>query len=321
MPSPGRLWWLLRRDLRRGWKGARHAYRTLPRLPREWKWHLREEKPQPVPIHLLTGKDDWQLAAWMLASFFTFSELTWPLVLHDDGTLPPEAMKAFSAMFPHTRFISRSEADDTMEKALKPFPFCYEYRGLHPLALKAFDIPHFAGQGRYLLFDSDVLFFNYPAEIVRWAHGPADDTSCWFNADVADSALVSAQEAKDELGVELWPKVNSGLCLLHRSATDFDFCDKALAQTTILRGHVWRIEQTLIALCASRAGKGGLLPSTYEVSLGKHASPQAIARHYVGAVRDRFYAEGLAKIAPVLLAKDVPEPGKKPLAPEKETVT
>ena len=57
----------------------------------------------------------------------------------------------------------------------------------------------------------------------------------------------------------------------------------------------------MFAVCASRFGKGGVLPGEYEVSLGLHAGEKAVARHYVGAVRDRFYAEGLARLRRVLM--------------------
>jgi hypothetical protein len=83
---------------------------------------------------------------------------------------------------------------------------------------------------------------------------------------------------------------------------DLDLCDRALAETTILRGAIGRVEQTLLALCASRYRKGGHLPPEYEVSQGKHASSDVVARHYIDAVRNRFYSEGLRQVAPVLLA-------------------
>jgi len=57
-------------------------------------------------------------------------------------------------------------------------------------------------------------------------------------------------------------------------------------------------------LCAARHGKGGLLPRKYEVSLGKDAAPDAVSRHYVGAVRDRFYAEGLERLNTVLFPRE-----------------
>lgn len=301
MISPGRLWWILRRDLKRGWEGSRHYYKTLPRIA-EWSWPFWNETPQTIPVHILTGKNDWQLAAWMLASWFTVTEHAWPIVIHDDGTLPEEGRATLLSLFPSLRLITRAAADEAMGAALRPFPFCADYRKAHPLALKVFDIPHFSTSDRFLIFDSDVLFFSHPREILDWASSGADE--CWFNEDVQEGSLITAAEARSELGVKIWPRVNSGLCLLTKNAIDLDLCDRALAQTSIPRGHVWRIEQTLLMLCAARHAKGGLLPRTYEVSLGKTAAPEAISRHYVGAVRDRFFAEGLARLKVLLFPKE-----------------
>jgi hypothetical protein len=299
--SPGRLWWLLRRDLSRGWKASYHYYRTLPRIA-EWSWSGSTAPLPKVPVHVLTGANDWRLAAWMLASWFHFSERAWRIVIHDDGTLPEEGCELLRRLFPEVRFIPRVQADAAMAKVLKSFPFCHEYRQMHPLALKIFDVPHFTEGENFLLLDSDVLFFNYPREIVDWAL--AGTAECWFNEDVEDSTLITAAEVREEFGFRLWQRVNSGLCLVHKPAIDLDFLDTALGQTSILRGKVWRIEQTLFALCASRFGKGGLLPKQYEVSLGKRMNPDAIARHYVGAVRNRFHAEGLQILRDQLLPAD-----------------
>ena len=299
--SPGRLWWLLRRDLKRGWKASYFDYRVRPRIG-EWEWPYWHETPQTVPIHVLTGEKDWELCAWMLASWFHFTEDTWRVCIHDDGTLPSEAQARLLKLFPQARIISRDDADARMDKLLAAFPLCHDYRNRHPLALKIFDIPALSDAKRIIVLDSDVLFFSYPHEIMHWVVN--ESLECWFNADVAEGSLISEKDARDDLAVKLWPKVNSGLCLLVREALDLEFCEKALGETNILQGHIWRVEQTLYALCASRFGRGGLLPPTYEVSLRKNAADTAIARHYVGAVRDRFYAEGIKRLHPVLLAPE-----------------
>ncbi len=301
MISFGRLWWLLRRDLKRGWLASLRDYKTKP-LITKWTWPFWNEKPAPVPIHTLTGKKDWLLCAWMLASWFHYTERTWSVVIHDDGTLGNEEKAALKKMFRTARIISRDEADATMDRVLVPFPFCHDYRNKHPLALKIFDMAHFCEGERMIVLDSDVLFYSYPREIMQWIERKADE--CWFNEDAAESSLLPTDVAWTDLGVALWPRVNSGLCLLVKKAIDLDFCEQALGETSILQGHIWRVEQTLLALCASRHGKGGLLPKTYEVSLAKDASSDAIARHYVGAVRDRFYAEGIERLRRELLAPD-----------------
>jgi len=299
MISPGRLWWLLKRDIKRGWSASYHDYKTRP-LIRKWSWPFWKDAPMSVPVHVLTGEKDWQLCAWMLASFFHHTEHTWNVVIHDDGTLTEEIRRELAALFKNSRIIPRAQADATLDAVLKPLPFAYEYRGMHPLALKIFDMPYYCESTRFIMLDSDVLFFNHPREIMDWVGSGAKQ--CWFNEDIAEGSLVSEKESLEDLGVKLWPRVNSGIGLIHKEAIDFEFCDRVLGETSALKGHLWRVEQTLFALCASRAGQGGLLPKTYEVSLGKIAAEDCVARHYVGAVRDRFYGEGLKSLRPVLFA-------------------
>src|SRR5437016_1168105 len=139
MISPGRLWWQVRRDVKRGWNAAYHDYNTLPRIE-EWLWAYWGEESATVPVHVLTGDKDWLLAAWSLASFFHFTEIGWPIVIHDDGTLPDEARETFVTLFDSCRIIPRAESDADVTRALWPYPFCLDYRNTHPLGLKVFDM-------------------------------------------------------------------------------------------------------------------------------------------------------------------------------------
>ncbi|MEO8353678.1 MAG: hypothetical protein ABI680_18275 [Chthoniobacteraceae bacterium] len=269
----------------------------------DWYWPYWGEAPANVPIHVLTGENDWRMAAWMLASFFRFTESAWPIVFHDDGTLSSDARRSLENLFEHSSTISRAEADAKMNRVLRAYPYCHEYRLGNPLGLRIFDTACFEPAERYLVLDSDVLFFQRPDEIMDWADDPFA-LGCWFNRDAREFSNVSDFEAREELGVSLWPRVDSGIGLIHRPVIDLAFCDRALATTAILRGAEDRIEQTLFALCASRGGPGGLLPNTYEVSLKGRASPDAVSRHYVPAVRNRYFTEGLKLLRePVLVAE------------------
>ncbi len=235
----------------------------------------------------------------MLASWFRATGRNWAVFIHDDGTLPADAREWFEAQFPSGRIIRRPEADSTVPSWLSAFPACQDYRSRHPLALKIFDVPLFAPGRRFIILDSDILFFSKPDAILNWVS--TDSEECWFNQDVEDATLITTQEALDKLGINLWPSVNSGLCLLTRDAVSLPLCEAALSNTTLPRGHFWRIEQTLFAVCASKWGRGGMLPPAYEVSISRRAAPGAVARHYVGAVRNLFYSEGLARLRPLLL--------------------
>lgn len=294
--TPGRLLWFLRRDLKRGLPAAWHDYVTASRMishpPPD-----RPAAPWPVEIHALFGAQSWRLLLWMLSSWEHHSGYRWPLRLWEDGSLDESTLAALRRARPRDQIERKPEVNETMSARLSRHPQCRAYRERHPLAQKIFDFPLLASEPRIMLFDSDVLFFAKADEIVGWC--ASGEASCWFNADVAEGSLITPAEAS-RLGVELWPRVNSGLCLLDRDFLDLDLCERALRETSLLRGHPWRVEQTLFALCASR-GKGGLLPPTYQVTLDRTRRADAISRHYVGAVRDHFYGEGVRELAPVLL--------------------
>ena len=296
--SPGRFWYLMQRDWRRG-LDATWNDRVTSRRILGWRNPYADLAPEPIPVHVLTGSDDWLLACWMLASWFHTTQRNWRIIIHDDGNLPPEAKPAFVRMSPSVRGVSAAESDRSVLDALAAHPLCREYRLKHPLARKIFDIPSLTPAERFIILDSDVLFFRKPEAILGWCKDGAGE--CWFNEDVNESLPIPREEVREKLEIDVWRKVNSGLCLMDRKAINLDLCERALRETGLLAGHIWLVEQSLFAICASAHGRGGLLAPEYEVSLRKSARPDAVARHYVGAVRQRFYGDGIKRMKRELL--------------------
>ncbi len=297
--TPGRLLYLLRFNQKRGWRAAWYDYRVAP-LIRQFQLPQDLAPAPPVPVHLVTSQDDWLRAAWTLASWHVMTGRQWQIVIHEDGTLPPEGRDLFASLFPTARLLPRVEADEKMSRVLTPYARCQEYREKLALGLKIFDIPYFCQAQRFLILDSDVLFFRRPEEILAWVDAP-DDRRCLFNAEAEDPCPLTSGEARQKLKVQLLPNINSGLCLLWRDAFDLPFCEMALRETSLGAAKPWRIEQSLFALCASRENRAALLPTSYEVSLKMERAADAVARHYVGAVRQQFYAEGIRELQSQLL--------------------
>jgi len=296
--TPGRILYMIKR---RALLGLRHWYAERVLSRRITIWRVKSQWPQaPLPIHLLASLHDWQMALWMLTSFHQTTGRRWPIVLHEDGSLGEAELGTFRSMFPGIRIIPRVEADAEMAKLLVDHPRCAEYRRRMPHGLKSFDIPYFCQSERFLMIDPDVLFFQRPQEILDWADHPSDD-SCWFNQDFQEPSPITPEQVKRDLGIKLWRQVNSGLCLLHKqTVSDLAAIEEYLAHPALQDPKIqWRVEQTLLALCASKANKGGLLPSSYEVSPNKHRQPTCVARHYVGCVRDRFLSEGILGLYPL----------------------
>ncbi len=284
----------------RGYSAAYHDYRTLP-LIESWKWPYWSESPHHIPVHMVIGETNWRMAAWTLASWFCATDMGWPVVLHDDGTLLPHAIEVMQNLFgPHLVVHSRASADEAMNMELTAFPFCDEYRRTDVNALKLLDIAQFSAGGRCIVLDPDVLFFQKPVEMLAWVG--MDTESCWFCEDAVERSIITVAEARDELGVKLWRRVDTGICLLWTAAIDLDFVDRALAQTSVLKGAPDRIASTLMALCASQHNVGGLLQKSYEVSLEGSMTSGAVARCYSEGTRPRFFAEGLRRLREPVLA-------------------
>jgi hypothetical protein len=301
MSAAGKFLSFLRSDKTHGLEASRPVRDILRRI-HEWAWPFKDEAPKKTPVHVLAGKHSWRPAAWMLASWFEFSEHSWPVVIHDDGTLPQEGSELLKKLFQHSRIVSRSEADTALEKTLRAYPFCQGFRRNDPSALRLFDASHYTEGTHYLQFDSSLLFFSHPREVLEWVDESPDE--CWFHRDVRERSLLTAADARDELEIKIWGRVNSALGLIYKPAMDLDLCDRALAQTSLLRGQAGLVEQTLAMLCAARHGKGGLLPERYGVSETRIESEDAVSRYYLGSRRERCYAEGLKQVRDLLLPEE-----------------
>ena len=262
------------------------------------RWRPKADWPiAKVPIHLLSSLQDYKLALWMLASFHVATQMRWRIVLHEDGSMMQRDLDCFQQIFPDFTIHRRHTMDDRMTDVLQKFPRCRDYRNRMPHGLKCFDIPEVCETSKYLMIDPDVLFFRPPGEILNWAEDSSKG-GCWFNRDFQEPSPISPARAVAELGVPLWPCVNTGLCLLERQIVrNLDAMEEWLGHPALQNPKMqWRVEQTLLALCASQGGMGGLLPKQYEVSPNKNRMPGGISRHYIGCVRDRFYSEGILEL-------------------------
>ena len=70
--------------------------------------------------------------------------------------------------------------------------------------------------------------------------------------------------------------------------------EEFLSCPSLLGGHIWRVEQTLLALSASRLGVE-LLGPEYRISRGEGIDG-CVVKHYVGPVRHLMYREGIAQL-------------------------
>ncbi|MEO6758568.1 MAG: hypothetical protein ABIO24_03870, partial [Saprospiraceae bacterium] len=143
----------------------------------------------PVPasgdceIHTLTSAGDWKNLVWSLKSFYHFAGRRFPLVIHQDGSLPSAAQRTLEQHFPGCRLIRNEiQTPKTMAMLSSGYPRCRHLRETNTLSRKLFDLIACLNAPTALLLDSDLLFFSLPTVFLNAA--TAVDSPNVFNGDV-----------------------------------------------------------------------------------------------------------------------------------------
>lgn len=258
-----------------------------------WKRPGGEEVP--VSVHVLVSSRTWHGGLLAAISFELLTGRRWRLFVHEDGTVDENSRKRIEATLLGVRFVSRTESDTRALEYLSGHPKCLEHRSRHNLFLKIFDVPAFAPGSRFIMLDSDVIFFRRPKEILDWALSGGE--GCFYNEDTKEKYFVPRPIIEEALGFPLWRNFNSGLVLMPTDAVNLDLAERVLMLFETTAYHPQFFEQTLYGIMGSAWKRGGPLPRTYEINWGYFRGAGAVCRHYVGAFKhDLLYIEG----APVL---------------------
>jgi hypothetical protein len=258
---------------------------------------ILETPPTPVDpaaeieIHSLTCEKDYLDLLWCIKTFHYFSARPCNIVIHDDGSLSPKALDQLYRHLPGTTIISRTQADERMRDVLRRHPACQAFRERLPLARRVFDFPTFACRDRFLILDSDVLFFRRPDAMLH----AIDCRRLFFMSDYQDGYISTRPKLASRYGVDIMPRFNTGISCLGKEVFDLDFIEQYSkdVESAGLRSHPWA-EQTLFALLLSRHGDGvERLPDVYAISRTS-ISATTVSHHYVNdGSRAMFYTQGV----------------------------
>ena len=248
-------------------------------------------------VHMLVSSRTWHAGLLAAVAWEHHTGRRWRFFIHEDGTVDDEARNRIRVVLPDVRLVPRTESDEKLRVVLRDHPRCLAQRSQHNLFLKFTDFAAFAPGRRFIVLDSDVIFFRPPAEILEWVDCGSD--AYHYNEDTKEKFCIPRAYLEEALGVVMWPRFNSGLVLVPRAAIDLDLAERLLSTFEQSAHHPQFFEQTLYALMGSVWDRGGVLPRSYEISWGYFHHREAVCRHYVGAFKhDLLYIEG----APLTLA-------------------
>lgn len=243
-------------------------------------------------VHLLTSKWDWDLALWAVHSFYHWASVDWPLVIHDGGGLGTQEWACFKTHFPNARLVPALEADGLVNNYLakRDLSATIHARANCNLMRKVIDTAVMCQAPRFILLDSDVLFFRAPTHLLQLAQ--ASSQRFHLLRDYQDSYSIDRDTAQGKLGIRLPPTINTGLAVIPKSSIDFDAMENIFRIGVIPLFRDGFAEQKVLALLASIAGLD-YLPEDYKVVTGPSISRADTFRHYVGPVKQLFFDEGV----------------------------
>jgi hypothetical protein len=250
----------------------------------------------PVEVHLLCCEFDYLSAIWALKSFYDFARVRFPLAIHLQGYMPPRAVARLRRHFPGARIIPQFEADRVVEEKLNHVGLqrLIVLRRKLPLLQKLTDFILMSSAPRVLLLDSDVLFFAHPALIL--AAVDSGSSPALFIRDWKSSYTIAVERAREVVGFDLAPRVNSGLALVERRFIELSRCDDYLRHEEMMLDS-GLTEQTLYALAVSELRAVTYLPNSYLMSPEPCIRFEGIvARHYAGPSRHLLLSEGMPRL-------------------------
>ncbi len=232
---------------------------------------------------------DVTLWLWSYLSCRHFSDFFAPVLIFDDGTLTDDDVELLRR-WPEISIIYRKEADRKVMEFYGSFPAVLKYRHEMLLSRKVIDPPAFIPAGkRILLFDSDLLFFRRPLEVMAALQQPRLEAMLYASEEQASYA---AQPELTERYPHLPYGFNSGLLVYERDWLDAEKLDfLCMLVKSLPPMKVPYDDQIILAILASEYGYMSL-PDSYGASMSR--KPEALVmKHYHSWMKHFYIQEGL----------------------------
>lgn len=228
---------------------------------------------------------------WAYHSWRQFSGLAAPVLILDDGSLT-DADRADLRRFPEVEIVNRADADRLVGDYYRAYPEVLEYRRKTVLAPKIIDLlPLVPMDCSILLFDSDLVFFRRPDEVIALmrASGPDVFTYAQESGRTYDVLPDLLQRYP-----HLPPGFNSGLLLFRREWLQAESVARAVREVEQLPPLKMVYQDQILYLILAEAKGYRSLPASYTEQREKDpASGDVTMKHYHSWLKDHFALEGV----------------------------
>jgi len=199
--------------------------------------------------------------------------------------------------FPSITIIKYKESTAKIKNILKNNPNLFKLRLLKDKRyhmINLLDIPLMANKSKILYLDSDVLFYKYPSEIMRWLKRK-DTTSILYMKDIQESQIIDANDTLRYFNSEYIKKFNMGILGYSKHTVNLSHLNKYI---TYLIKHkkihcFWRDQTYWMIHATSFYKELKQLNNNYVVSFTGKIMPQTVCYHFISPIRELIYTESI----------------------------
>jgi 16S rRNA G966 N2-methylase RsmD len=201
-----------------------------------------------------------------IKSFLRVLKMSLPVVVVDDGTLTDFDVLMLEKYLINIKVIRRAEADQKIKGVISRYPFCMKYRNeksptLYRHNLKLFDPVLLSGFNKYILLDSDIIFFRRPKAILDWIRSNKRyNLHMSYAPKEKDVQLIETLQNRligKLFETELSSIFNSGIIGAFRKDLDMSFIEDQIRNLYKWKlEHAWFGEQMIFSTLFSNAKRG-----------------------------------------------------------------
>lgn len=249
-------------------------------------------------LHMLLGRKHVGMALWAVKSFLYATNLSFKVVLHDDGSLSFDDVTKLKAHLVGVDVVRKSEADVIMRQKLAAYPNCLEYRftsrdttdhrgtkyNMRIFSLRLFDFNLLSDSKKTLVLDADVLFFKEPREILEWATSPSDGISLYSVEQYLPVRDARNRIIRFDLKAPRPTAANAGLLCFDKQAFDLEVIDRWIGDHRDLMDKYATFEQAAYNHLIMRHGAATPLSDSYSFN---YTDDHVSATHF--AIKALFF--------------------------------
>ncbi|RZL69650.1 MAG: glycosyl transferase [Pedobacter sp.] len=252
-----------------------------------------ESHQDGLPIYFLTGKNHFYQTLFCIQSLDKNSTQKFRYTLVDDGSFNESLIEQLKRKLPNVRIVGMDEINQNVERHLpeEDYPKLRYKRIEYPHIRKLTDIHTIDGDDWKIVFDSDMLFWSAPNEIIDWIRNPTMPIHMIDCVEAYGYSLTLMEELAKE---KIKKRLNVGVIGLNSKAINWNKLESWTENMESREGKSYYLEQALSAM---------LIGSQYSLALNSESyivNPQptdkGILHHYVDYSKKTYQTEKWIKI-------------------------